>query len=36
MLRVEKYYIISLRTERLGKLWHDESDEKEIFISKML
>jgi hypothetical protein len=36
MLRHEKYFIISLRTERLGKHYLDELDENEIYISRML
>jgi hypothetical protein len=35
MLNLEKYYTISLRTEKLGKPLHEESDESEIFISRM-
>jgi hypothetical protein len=35
MLKLEKYYTISLRTEKPGKQWHEESDENEISISKM-
>jgi hypothetical protein len=36
MLKLGKYYTISLKIERLGKPLHDELDENEIFISKML
>jgi hypothetical protein len=36
MPKLGKYYTISLRTEKLGKPLHDESDENEIFISRML
>jgi hypothetical protein len=35
MLNLEKYYIISLKTEKLGKPLHEELDENEIFISRM-
>jgi hypothetical protein len=36
MLKPEKYYTISLRTEKLGKPLHEELDESEIFILRML
>jgi hypothetical protein len=36
MRKPGKYYIISQKIEKLGKQQHDELDESEIFILRML
>jgi hypothetical protein len=35
MQKPEKYYIILLKIEKLGRRYHDELDENEIYILKM-